>query len=122
MLKQSRGTPQELLQSLGKSLEFSRFPFAKEMTMQAALCSDFSVILSHALLLPELTDRTRESLLPLGEFIGRNELANQIRLLENTIAALGQEKEYWAEREQKRGGLLRRLGILCGILLVVLLL
>lgn len=123
ILESSGDEPSQIAAELGRSLEFLHFPFAVELRSQAISRPDFGAVLCCVVEdLPDLSSTVKEILLPLGEVIGRSSMENQIRVLQNAVSSLQREQEFWEETTQKRGGLARRLGILGGVLLVIILL
>lgn len=93
------------------------------MAERASETRDFSLILRESLrAFPEYDGEVEELLLPLVGSIGRNDLLQQVRVLENVIDALGRARDRWEEKHKKEGGLYRRLGFLGGIAAVVILL
>ena len=100
---------------------FESVTFAQELgsrRQNGAFCDILrSVIQSSA----ELTDSMKKTLQPLTEALGRTPMQTEEQVLHSVLAAVRQEEKYWAERETRQGTLSRRLGILGGIVLVVLL-
>ncbi len=113
--------PGKVAATLGLRTAYTGFSFAQELggRRQSGAFSDIlrSVIQSSA----ELTDSMKKTLLPLTEALGRTPMQTEEQVLHSVLATVRQEEKYWAERETRQGTLSRRLGILGGIVLVVLL-
>ena len=113
--------PGKIAATLGHRTAYTGFSFAQELggRRQSGAFSDIlrSVIQSSA----ELTDSMKKTLQPLTEALGRTPMQTEEQVLHSVLAAVRQEEKYWAERETRQGTLSRRLGILGGIVLVVLL-
>ena len=69
----------------------------------------------------DLTPAMQKAIQPLAGILGSTPMETERQALLGVLAAVRQEEKYWAERETRQGTLSRRLGILGGIVLVVLL-
>ena len=114
--------PGEIARQLGCGSEFSVFPFAQEMAQASKESNDFFVVLETSFTRCDLPKDVMELLRPLGAVIGRNELIQQLRTLDNVISELTRKRETEESRQKKQGNLYRRLGFLGGVLAVVILL
>lgn len=123
LLQTSRSSPLSLAMQLGESSAYSQFQFAADLKQAAVFKRSFKDALTY------LFDREKcdylflaQFLSPLGETMGCFSLETEIQVLDTVLLRLEQELSFWAEKEERQAGLSRRLGLLCGILLVVVLL
>ena len=82
---------------------------------------DFGVTLMKAMRELELPEPLQKTMLPLAESLGLTPMETERQVLLGVLAALRQEEKYWAEQENHQGVLFRRLGVLGGLALVILL-
>lgn len=115
-------TPAQIARMLAKCAEFQRFEFADALFHAAAKQPDFLMAIPAAERDCELTPALSISLEPLRQSIGRQELAFQQRVIGESLLGISREASYWQEKEKKQGLLVRRVGILGGVALVVILL
>lgn len=69
----------------------------------------------------DLTPAMRKAIQPLAGILGSTPMETERQVLLGVLAAVRQEEKYWAEQESRQGTLYRRLGVLGGLALVVLL-
>lgn len=123
LLQTSRENPLILIDRLAESSAYSDFCFAMEMKRFAVWEHSFSDTMAH-LFEQEKGDYLflRHCLSPLEKTLGCAPLETEIQVLDTVLLRLEQERSYWSEKEDRQAGLSRRLGLLCGTLLVVVLL
>lgn len=123
LLQTSRENPLVLIERLGESNAYSDFGFAMEMKRFAVWDHSFSDTMAH--LFEQTTGDylfLRHCLSPLEETLGCVPLETELQVLDTVLLRLEQERSYWAGKEDRQAGLSRRLGLLCGTLLMVVLL
>lgn len=69
----------------------------------------------------DLTPAMQKAIQPLAGILGSTPMETERQALLGVLAAVRQEEKYWAEQESRQGTLYRRLGVLGGLALVVLL-
>lgn len=108
---------------LGRSVGFRAFPFATMLYLSAQREAPFELILQQAMRdCTELSPELKNTLLPIGESLGKSSLETQLQVIDTALLMMKQELDLCLEQEKREGMLFRRLGILGGIALVVLLL
>lgn len=108
---------------LGRSIGFREFPFAMKLCCNSQKEAPFELILQQTMRdCAELSPELKNTLLPIGESLGKASLETQLQVIDAALLMMQQELDLRLEQEKREGMLFRRLGILGGIALVVLLL
>lgn len=110
--------PGSIARTLAERSGFREFPFARCL---AGCRGDFEGALKAAAQESDLTQAMRKAIQPLAGILGSTPMETERQALLGVLAAVRQEEKYWAEQESRQGTLYRRLGVLGGLALVVLL-
>lgn len=110
--------PGSIARTLAERSGFREFPFARCL---AGCRGDFESALKAAVQESDLTQAMRKAIQPLAGILGSTPMETERQALLGVLAAVRQEEKYWAEQESRQGTLYRRLGVLGGLALVVLL-
>ena len=111
--------PAMIAERLAQSASYREMPFAQRLAMQQE--SDFCRRLRSVLAETDLTETAQKAMQPLTEALGHWPMEAEKQTILGVLAALRQEEKYRAEQEARQGALCRRLGVLGGLALVVLL-
>ena len=111
--------PAAVATALAESAVYREMPFAQALASQRE--NDFCRGLRRVLAETDLTETAQKAMQPLTEALGRLPMEAEKQVLLGVLAALRQEEKYRAEQEARQGTLCRRLGVLGGLALVVLL-
>lgn len=114
----SAASPKEIIKTLADRSMYREFPFAQSL---AASRETFCVSLKKALIENDLPQTMQKIIQPLADTLGSVPMEAERQMLLSVLTALRQEEKYWAEQKTHQGVLYRRLGILGGLALVVLL-
>ena len=109
--------PGSIARTLAERSGFREFPFARCL---AGCRGDFEGALKAAQE-SDLTPAMQKAIQPLAGILGSTPMETERQALLGVLAAVRQEEKYWAEQETRQGTLYRRLGVLGGLALVVLL-
>lgn len=111
--------PALIAKALAGHTAYRRVPFVQALAAQPE--GDFGKILLEVMQKQELPESLQKAMLPLAETLGHTPMDTEKQVLLGVLAALRREEKYWAEQENRQGALFRRLGVLGGLALVVLL-
>ena len=109
--------PGSIARTLAERSGFREFPFARCL---AGCRGDFEGALKAAQE-SDLTPAMQKAIQPLAGILGSTPMETERQALLGVLAAVRQEEKYWAKQETRQGTLYRRLGVLGGLALVVLL-
>ena len=98
---------------------YREWTFAQQLASQPE--ADFGMALIDIMQNTALPEAFQKAMMPLAEVLGSTTMEVEKQALIGALMALRQEEKYWTEQENRQGTLFRRLGMLGGLALVVLL-
>lgn len=111
--------PVEIAAELAERSTYRELAFAQELATRPG--RDFGTVLINTMQKTALPEALQKIMMPLAEVLGRTPMETEKQALIGVLTALRQEEKYWTEQENRQGMLFRRLGVLGGLALVVLL-
>lgn len=111
--------PAQIAAALAKRSAYREWIFAQQLASQPE--ADFGMALIDIMQNTALPEAFQKAMMPLAEVLGSTTMEVEKQALIGALMALRQEEKYWTEQENRQGTLFRRLGMLGGLALVVLL-
>lgn len=111
--------PAQIATELAERSAYRELTFAQELVAQPE--EDFGMALINTMQKTALPEAFQKAMMPLAEVLGCTPMETEKQALIGVLTALRQEEKYWTEQENRQGMLFRRLGMLGGLALVVLL-
>ncbi|MEG0542530.1 MAG: hypothetical protein RR528_09410, partial [Angelakisella sp.] len=119
-----RSAPSQLVHMLSMQQEFEKDPFFEALDRSFDCGGSFKSALYKALRgVPQLKEwGIAQAILPLGDVIGVRELETQLMSIASAVLSLEKIRCAAETEHQQKGSLYRKLGVLAGVLVVVILL
>lgn len=111
--------PAQIAAALAERSVYREWTFAQQLASQPE--ADFGMALIDIMQNTALPEAFQKAMMPLTEVLGSTTMEVEKQALIGALMALRQEEKYWTEQENRQGFLFRRLGMLGGLALVVLL-
>lgn len=111
--------PAQSAAALAERSAYREWTFAQQLASQPE--ADFGMALIDIMQNTALPEAFQKAMKPLTEVLGSTTMEVEKQALIGALMALRQEEKYWTEQENRQGLLFRRLGMLGGLALVVLL-
>ena len=111
--------PARIAAALAEQSAYRELIFAQELVVRPE--EDFGMALIDTMQRTTLPEAFQKVMMPLTEVLGYTPMETEKQALIAVLTALRQEEKYWTEQENRQGMLFRRLGMLGGLALVVLL-
>ena len=115
----SGGAAAQIAAALAERSAYREWTFAQQLASQPE--ADFGMALIDIMQNTALPEAFQKAMMPLAEVLGSTTMEVEKQALIGALMALRQEEKYWTEQENRQGTLFRRLGMLGGLALVVLL-
>ena len=109
----------QIAAALAERSVYREWTFAQQLASQPE--ADFGMALIDIMQNTALPEAFQKAMMPLTEVLGSTTMEVEKQALIGALMALRQEEKYWTEQENRQGLLFRRLGMLGGLALVVLL-